>query len=112
VPLTWTAVLEELRGADLLDSAPATASDPTGIGVDSRMIERGMLYIAVRGSQADGHQFVSQAVSRGAGAIVVEFGARARRRVVRPPGSMPDTGRRYRDQWKDHYDRAHPPSVQ
>jgi UDP-N-acetylmuramoyl-L-alanyl-D-glutamate--2,6-diaminopimelate ligase len=72
MPLTWSAVLEELRRADLLSSAPAAAPDPAGMGVDSRMIERGMLYIAVRGSQADGHRFVGQAVSRGAGAIVVE----------------------------------------
>ena len=72
MPLTWTAVLEELRRADLLSSAPAAAPDPAGIGVDSRTIERGMLYIAVRGSQADGHRFVGQAVSRGASAIVVE----------------------------------------
>jgi UDP-N-acetylmuramoyl-L-alanyl-D-glutamate--2,6-diaminopimelate ligase len=72
MPLTWTAVLDELRRADLLTSAPATAPDPTGMGVDSRTIERGMLYIAVRGSQTDGHRFVSQAVSRGAACVVVE----------------------------------------
>jgi len=72
MPLTWTAVLDELRRADLLSSAPAAAPDPAGIGVDSRTIERGMLYIAVRGSQSDGHRFVGQAVSRGAGAVVVE----------------------------------------
>jgi UDP-N-acetylmuramoyl-L-alanyl-D-glutamate--2,6-diaminopimelate ligase len=72
MPLTWTAVLDELRRADLLSSAPAVAPDPAGIGVDSRTIGRGMLYIAVRGSQSDGHRFVGQAVSRGAGAIVVE----------------------------------------
>jgi UDP-N-acetylmuramoyl-L-alanyl-D-glutamate--2,6-diaminopimelate ligase len=72
VPLTWTAVLDELRRADLLISAPATAADPTGIGVDSRTIEPGMLYIAVRGSQSDGHRFVGQAISQGAVAVLVE----------------------------------------
>ena len=72
MPLTWTGVLDELRRADLLISAPSSAPDPTGIGVDSRSVERGMLYIAVRGSQADGHRFVPQAISRGAGAILVE----------------------------------------
>jgi UDP-N-acetylmuramoyl-L-alanyl-D-glutamate--2,6-diaminopimelate ligase len=72
MPLTWTAVLDELRREDLVSSAPAAAPDPTGIGVDSRTIERGMLYIAVRGSQADGHRFVGQAVSRGAAAVMVE----------------------------------------
>jgi UDP-N-acetylmuramoyl-L-alanyl-D-glutamate--2,6-diaminopimelate ligase len=72
MPLTWAAVLNELRRADLLSSAPTHASDPTGIGVDSRTAALGMLYVAVRGSQADGHRFVADAVSRGATAVVVE----------------------------------------
>jgi UDP-N-acetylmuramoyl-L-alanyl-D-glutamate--2,6-diaminopimelate ligase len=70
--LTWNAVLDELRRADLLSAAPAQAPDPSGIGVDSRAIKPGMIYVAVRGSQADGHRFVPQAVSRGAAAVVVE----------------------------------------
>jgi UDP-N-acetylmuramoyl-L-alanyl-D-glutamate--2,6-diaminopimelate ligase len=70
--LTWNAVLDVLRRADLLGSAPPLAPDPSGIGVDSRAIEPGMLYVALRGSQADGHRFVPQAVSRGAVAVVVE----------------------------------------
>jgi UDP-N-acetylmuramoyl-L-alanyl-D-glutamate--2,6-diaminopimelate ligase len=72
MPLTWTAVLGELRRADLLVSVSGPAVDPTGIGVDSRTIAKGMLYVAVRGSQSDGHRFVGQAVSRGAAAVVVE----------------------------------------
>jgi UDP-N-acetylmuramoyl-L-alanyl-D-glutamate--2,6-diaminopimelate ligase len=72
MPLTWTAVLAELRRADLLTAAPGAAADLTGLGVDSRTIEPGMLYIAVRGSQSDGHRFVGQAASRGAAAVVVE----------------------------------------
>jgi UDP-N-acetylmuramoyl-L-alanyl-D-glutamate--2,6-diaminopimelate ligase len=72
MPLSWAAVLAELRRADLLTAAPAAAVDLTGLGVDSRTIAPGMLYIAVRGSQSDGHRFVGQAVSRGAAAVVVE----------------------------------------
>ncbi len=72
MPLTWTALLDELRRADLLDAAPPTARDPSGIGVDSRTIESGMLYVALRGSQVDGHRFVADAVRRGAAAVVVE----------------------------------------
>src|SRR5687768_14858581 len=72
MPLTWTAVLDELRRADLLSSAPARGPDPTGIGADSRTLGPGMLYLAVRGSQSDGHRFVTDAVSRGASAVVVE----------------------------------------
>jgi UDP-N-acetylmuramoyl-L-alanyl-D-glutamate--2,6-diaminopimelate ligase len=70
--LTWTAVLAELRRADLLRSAPARGPDPSALGVDSRVIGPGMLYLAVRGSQSDGHQFVADAVRRGATAVLVE----------------------------------------
>jgi len=72
MPLTWTALLDELRRADLLTLAPPEGDNPTGIGVDSRTLRPGMLYVAVRGSQADGHRFVGDAVGRGAKAIVVE----------------------------------------
>lgn len=72
MPLTWSDVLDELRRADLLNSAPSRGPDPAGIGVDSRTIGSGMLYVAVRGSQSDGHRFVADAVSRGAAAVVVE----------------------------------------
>jgi UDP-N-acetylmuramoyl-L-alanyl-D-glutamate--2,6-diaminopimelate ligase len=40
--------------------------------MDSRTIASGMIYVAVRGSQADGHRFVADAVRRGAVAVVVE----------------------------------------
>jgi UDP-N-acetylmuramoyl-L-alanyl-D-glutamate--2,6-diaminopimelate ligase len=72
MPLTWAAVLNELRRADLLVDAPAEAPDVTGIGVDSRAIQPGMLYVALRGSQADGHRFIGDAVHRGARAVMVE----------------------------------------
>jgi UDP-N-acetylmuramoyl-L-alanyl-D-glutamate--2,6-diaminopimelate ligase len=72
VALTWAAILDELRRADLVISAPGAAQDLAGISVDSRTVERGMLYIAVRGSQSDGHRFVGQATARGAGAVLVE----------------------------------------
>lgn len=70
--LTWAAALDQLRQAGLLTSAPAQAADPTGIGVDSRTIQPGMVYVALRGSQSDGHRFVADAVARGAAAVVVE----------------------------------------
>lgn len=72
MPLTWNGVLDELRRADLLSAAPSQAPDPTGIGVDSRTATEGMLYVAVRGSQSDGHRYVAEAVGRGVAAVVVE----------------------------------------
>lgn len=72
MPLKWNEVLDELRRADLLGSAPGRGPDPTGVGVDSRTIGRGTLYVAVRGSQSDGHRFVADAINRGASAVVLE----------------------------------------
>ena len=72
MPLNWTEVQEELRRADLLISAPSQGPDPTGLGVDSRTLSPGMIYIAVRGSLTDGHRFLADAVLRGASALVVE----------------------------------------
>ena len=37
MPLTWSEILNELRRADLLESAPAQGPNPTGLGVDSRV---------------------------------------------------------------------------
>jgi len=72
MPLTYAALLDELRRADLLCAAPPVVPDPTGIAADSRTTLPGMFYLALRGSQADGHRFVSEAVRRGAGAVLVE----------------------------------------
>jgi UDP-N-acetylmuramoyl-L-alanyl-D-glutamate--2,6-diaminopimelate ligase len=65
-------LVDALRRDGLLESAPAEAPSVTGVTADSREVKPGMVYIAVRGSQADGHQFVADAVRKGAAAVVVE----------------------------------------
>jgi UDP-N-acetylmuramoyl-L-alanyl-D-glutamate--2,6-diaminopimelate ligase len=72
MPLSWRAILDELRRSDLLIAAPESGPEPSGIGIDSRTVTPGSIYIAVRGSQTDGHRFVADAVKRGAKAVVVE----------------------------------------
>jgi len=42
------------------------------ITFDSRDVRRGDLFVAIRGSAVDGHRFVSQAVERGAVAVVTD----------------------------------------
>lgn len=64
------------RGARL-DGRPAAIADlgsleVTGIGQDSRVIEPGMLFVAVAGQHVDGHDHVAAAVTAGAAAVVVE----------------------------------------
>lgn len=43
----------------------------TGVCTDSRAVEPGNLYVALRGETHDGHRFVAQAFERGAAAAVV-----------------------------------------
>ncbi len=44
----------------------------TGITADSREVREGFLFVAVRGTRSDGHQFIGAAVRAGAAAIVCE----------------------------------------
>ncbi len=44
----------------------------TGISTDSREMEPGRLFVALKGERYDGHDFVAKAVERGASAVVVE----------------------------------------
>jgi UDP-N-acetylmuramoyl-L-alanyl-D-glutamate--2,6-diaminopimelate ligase len=39
---------------------------------DSRKVERGDLFVAIRGTSVDGHAYIQQAVERGAVAVIVE----------------------------------------
>ncbi|NJB84904.1 UDP-N-acetylmuramoyl-L-alanyl-D-glutamate--2,6-diaminopimelate ligase [Lewinella marina] len=46
----------------------------TGVAFDSRKVRAGFLFVAVRGTQVDGHDYVQQALDAGAGAVVAEPG--------------------------------------
>ncbi len=50
---------------------PRSAS---GVSIDSRTLERGDLFVAIKGEHADGHKFVEAAFERGASAAIVETG--------------------------------------
>ncbi|WP_422926787.1 Mur ligase family protein [Singulisphaera sp. PoT] len=44
----------------------------SGCTADSRRLDPGQVFVAVRGSERDGHEFVTQALERGAAGVVVE----------------------------------------
>lgn len=46
--------------------------DVAGINIDSRLIEPGHLFVAVKGTQTDGHAYIGKAIEKGATAIVCE----------------------------------------
>jgi UDP-N-acetylmuramoyl-L-alanyl-D-glutamate--2,6-diaminopimelate ligase len=63
---------DELRRNGLLTGPVGAEIAITGVSADSRTVQPGMVYVAVRGSETDGHRFVAEAVARGAAATVVE----------------------------------------
>ena len=44
----------------------------TGITIDSRHVKPGNLFVAISGFEVDGHDFVDDAIQRGASVLVVE----------------------------------------
>ena len=44
----------------------------TGVNIDSRRIKTGHLFVAIRGTQVDGHQFIDKAIELGADAVLCE----------------------------------------
>ena len=72
MPTTFAELADAFRREGLLISSSEARPTITGVTADSRSVAPGMVYVAVRGSQADGHRFVGDAVRRGAVAIVAE----------------------------------------
>ena len=49
--------------------------DVKGIACDSRKVKPGFVFVAIRGFEADGHDFVGDAIANGAIALVLDMGA-------------------------------------
>lgn len=56
--------LRQVRGS--------TSIDVTGIAIDSRKVQPGAVFVAIRGVQSDGHDFIAKAVASGAAAVVCD----------------------------------------
>jgi UDP-N-acetylmuramoyl-L-alanyl-D-glutamate--2,6-diaminopimelate ligase len=60
---------------DILENAHKHgAGNPiiTGVATDSRRVESGVLFCAIKGEQLDGHRFIGDAVARGGNAVLLE----------------------------------------
>jgi UDP-N-acetylmuramoyl-L-alanyl-D-glutamate--2,6-diaminopimelate ligase len=62
-------ILEELPYLEVKGDADP---DITAVTYDSRQVNAGSLFVAIRGLRLDGHDFLADAVGRGAAAVVVE----------------------------------------
>lgn len=61
-----------LSGIELLESRGNISVSIDSIQFDSRKVETGDLFVAVKGSHVDGHLFIGKAIERGAIAVVCE----------------------------------------
>ena len=64
-----TELLKNVKPLSIIGDAEV---DITGVNIDSRRIEPGHLFVAIVGTQTDGHQFIQKAIESGARAILCE----------------------------------------
>ena len=63
-------LLREIQYTRLI--LPKEEVSVSGVNIDSRLVEEGGMFIAIRGTQADGHAYIPSAEEKGAKAIVCE----------------------------------------
>ena len=62
-------MLSKVKSADITGDADV---DIMGVDIDSRRVKPGHLFVAVRGTQVDGHSFIPKAIEQGAVAVLCE----------------------------------------
>jgi len=65
-------LIELLKNVEVLNTFGNTEVEITGVNIDSRRIEAGHLFVAIPGTQTDGHKFIPKAIELGAAAILCE----------------------------------------
>jgi UDP-N-acetylmuramyl-tripeptide synthetase len=63
---------ELLKIAGIAEVSGEYDPDITGVCSDSRQVKPGMLFVAVKGTSVDGHDYITKAIEQGAAAIVSE----------------------------------------
>jgi UDP-N-acetylmuramoyl-L-alanyl-D-glutamate--2,6-diaminopimelate ligase len=63
---------ELLKDVKVLNTVGDAGIEITGVNIDSRRIETGHLFVAIPGTQTDGHKFIPKAIELGAAAILCE----------------------------------------
>jgi UDP-N-acetylmuramoyl-L-alanyl-D-glutamate--2,6-diaminopimelate ligase len=62
-----------LFGVAIREVIGSTNVDINAIQIDSRKVEVGTVFVAIKGVQADGHNFIQTAIEKGASVIVCEI---------------------------------------
>ena len=63
---------ETLKTIKTVNIIGSTDIDLAGINIDSRRIKAGHLFVAMKGTQVDGHRFIEKAIELGAIAVLLE----------------------------------------
>ena len=63
---------EIINGINILETKGSSDIDISNIHIDSRKVEENNLFIAVKGTQTDGHAYINKAIEKGAKAIICE----------------------------------------
>ena len=63
---------ELLKNVEVMNLIGDAEIEIKGVNIDSRRIEAGHLFIAIPGTQTDGHRFINKAIEQGATAILCE----------------------------------------
>jgi UDP-N-acetylmuramoyl-tripeptide--D-alanyl-D-alanine ligase len=66
------AQIREGIGEHRLPNQPVTPQPFTGVVIDSRQATPGVLFVALRGEETDGHRYIQDAHKRGAAGVIVE----------------------------------------
>jgi UDP-N-acetylmuramoyl-L-alanyl-D-glutamate--2,6-diaminopimelate ligase len=61
-----------LEGVEIRRITGETRREIEGIAYHSRQVKKGYLFAAIRGMEVDGHQFIREAIKRGAEAVLLE----------------------------------------
>lgn len=62
---------EILKNVCLTEARGNLEKDITGVSIDSRKVRPGDLFVAVKGTLTDGHEYISKAIEKGAAAVLV-----------------------------------------
>ena len=67
--MTLSSILKNVKPLSVVGNAEV---EITGVDIDSRKVGEGHLFVAIKGTQVDGHTFIDKAVAQGATAVLCE----------------------------------------
>lgn len=61
-----------LEGLEIEEVKGSLDKDISGVAFDSRHVSKGYLFVAIKGFKSDGHDYIEEAIKRGAIAVILE----------------------------------------